>query len=60
MASRRPVTICVIRQMPRRDPKFHHAEMLEGAGRSIKELLIIFRRGWDLRRFGAIGGPVGD
>lgn len=44
-----------IKQMPRREPKFHHAEMLGGVGRSIRELLMIFRRGWDLRRFGAIG-----
>lgn len=37
--------ICVTRQMPSRDPKFHHVEMLEGVGRSIRELLIIFRIG---------------
>lgn len=54
MASRRPVRIWVIRQMPKRDPKFHQAEMFEGVGRSIKELLTIFNRGWDFRRFGAI------
>ncbi len=54
MASRRPVRICVVRQMPRRDPKFHQAEMFDGVGRSIRELLIIFRRGWDFRRLGAI------
>lgn len=40
--------------MPRRDPKFHQAEMFDGVGRSIRELLIIFRRGWDFRRLGAI------
>ena len=40
--------ICVARQMASRDPKFHQAEILEGAGRSIRELLIIFSRGWDL------------
>lgn len=54
MASNRPVRICVIRQMPRRDPKFHQAEMFEGVGRSIKELLIIFSRGCDFRMLGAI------
>lgn len=54
MASNRPVRIWVSRQMPRRDPKFHQAEMFEGAGRSIKELLTIFNRGWDFRMFGAI------
>ena len=54
MASRRPVRICVAKQMARREPKFHQAEMLEGAGRSIRELLMIFSRGWDLRMLGAI------
>lgn len=54
MARRRPVRICVIRQMPRRDPKFHQAEMFGGVGRSMRELLTIFNRGWDFRRFGAI------
>lgn len=58
MASRRPVRIWATRQMARRDPKFHQAEMLEGAGRSIRELLIIFNRGWDLRMLGAIRGSV--
>lgn len=58
MASRRPVRIWATRQMARRDPKFHQAEMLEGAGRSIRELLIIFSRGWDLRMLGAIRGSV--
>lgn len=54
MASNRPVRICVIRQMPSRDPKFHQAEMFEGVGRSIRELLIIFNRGCDFRILGAI------
>lgn len=40
--------------MPRSDPKFHQAEMLEGVGRSIRESLMIFSRGWFLRRLGAI------
>lgn len=31
---------------PKRELKFHHDDSLEGAGRSMKELLIIFRRGW--------------
>lgn len=30
---------------PRRDPKFHHAEMLDGAGRSISASLAILIRG---------------
>lgn len=46
--------IWVIKQMPRREPKFHHAKMLEGVGRSIRELLMIFRSGRDLHRFEAI------
>lgn len=46
--------ICVMRQMPRRDPKFHQAEILEGVGKSISELLIIFRIGWCFRMLGAI------
>lgn len=43
--------IWVIRQSARREPKFHHAEMFEGAGRSISESFTIFRMGWVLRRF---------
>ena len=54
MASSKPVMICVIRQMPSRDPKFHQAEMFDGVGRSTKESLMIFSRGWFLRRFRAI------
>lgn len=42
--------------MPRRDPKFHQAEMFDGVGRSISESLTILRSGWDFRRFGAING----
>lgn len=53
MARNRPVRICVIRQTPRRDPKFHQAEMLAGDGRSMRESLTIFRRGWVFRK-GAI------
>ena len=40
--------------MPRREPKFHQAEMFGGVGRSIREALIIFSRGWTFRAFGAI------
>lgn len=39
-----------MRHKPRRDPKFHQTEMLEGAGRSTRASLAIFRRGWDFRR----------
>lgn len=40
----------MIKQRPRRDPKFHQAEILDGAGRSTNASLAIFRRGWVLRR----------
>lgn len=39
------------RQRASREPKFHQAEMLEGAGRSTSASLAIFRSGWVLRRF---------
>lgn len=58
MASRRPVRICVSRQIPNREPKFHQVEMFGGVGRSIRELLIIFSRGWVFRGLGAIGLEV--
>lgn len=35
--------------MPKREPKFHQDEILEGAGRSMNESLIILNSGWDLR-----------
>lgn len=54
MARSRPVKICVARQIPRRDPKFHQMEMFEGVGRSIRELFTIFSSGWDFRMLGAI------
>lgn len=41
--------ICTARQTPSRDPKFHQEEMLDGAGRSMNESLIILNSGWDLR-----------
>ncbi len=41
--------ICKIRQIPRREPKFHHDEMFDGAGRSMKALFRIFISGWDFR-----------
>ena len=34
-----------MRQSAKREPKFHHAEMLEGAGRSMSESFTIFKRG---------------
>lgn len=29
--------ICKIKQVAKREPKFHHAEMFDGVGRSIRE-----------------------
>lgn len=49
MARNKPVAICVARHNPSRDPKFHQAEILDGAGRSIRALLAIFKRGWEVR-----------
>lgn len=34
-----------MRQMPSKEPKFHHAEILDGAGRSMKDPLMIFTKG---------------
>lgn len=55
MARSSPVRICVIKHIPRREPKFHHVEIFGGVGRSIRELLIILSKGWYFRGFGAIG-----
>lgn len=33
--------IWIIRQIPNREPKFHHDEILDGAGKSMNEWLII-------------------
>lgn len=48
------MTICVTKQMPKSDPKFHQVEMFDGVGRSIRESLMIFSKGWFLRRLRAI------
>lgn len=48
--------ICRIRQNARSEPKFHHMEMLDGVGRSMREWLIIFIIGLDLR-IGVIPSP---
>lgn len=50
MAKKSPVRIWAIKHITKREPKFHQAEMLEGAGRSIRLSLTIFRRGWVFRR----------
>lgn len=46
----------MIRQSPSREPKFHHAEMLVGVGRSTRASLTIFKSGWVFRRL-AMGSP---
>ena len=38
----------IIRQIPRREPKFHQFEIFEGGGRSISALLMILITGEDL------------
>lgn len=61
MAKKRPVRIWAIKHNPRREPKFHHTEMFEGAGRSTTAWLAIFRRGCVFRRLAIKvkgGGPV--
>lgn len=35
----------MIKQRPSREPKFHHTEILEGAGRSTSASFAIFSRG---------------
>ena len=49
MARKRPVRICRIKHTPNKEPKFHHAEILGGVGRSMNEWLIILTRGCDFR-----------
>lgn len=44
-----------IRQRPSREPKFHHAEMLAGLGRSTRASLAIFSSGWVFRRLAIRG-----
>lgn len=46
--------ICKVKQVAKREPKFHHVEMFDGVGKSMREWLIIFIIGLDLRR-GVIG-----
>lgn len=51
MAKNNPVKVWIIKQSPNKDPKFHQAEIFEGAGRSTKLLLTILIKGW-LSRMG--------
>jgi hypothetical protein len=39
----------MIKQSPNKDPKFHHLEILEGAGKSTSALFIILKSGWVFR-----------
>ena len=39
------MAIWIIKHRPRRDPKFHQTEMLEGAGRSTRASFAIFNKG---------------
>ena len=41
--------ICKIKQIPKREPKFHHDEIFNGAGKSMNELLIVLISEWDLQ-----------
>jgi len=41
----KPVAICSVRVIPRRNPKFHMNEIEAGVGKSSRALLIIFIRG---------------
>lgn len=50
MARNSPVRICVAKQRPKSDPKFHHTEIFDGAGRSTTASLAILSRGWVFRR----------
>jgi hypothetical protein len=50
MARNSPVRIWVIKHNPRRDPKFHHTEILDGVGRSTSASLAIFISGWCKKR----------
>ena len=45
MARNRPLSICRIRQTPSKELKFHHAEMLDGAGRLMNDKLMILMSG---------------
>jgi len=54
MARNKPVKICVIKQTPNKDPKFHQAEIFTGAGKSTKALLAILINGCDFRIFNII------
>jgi hypothetical protein len=45
MARNSPVRICVTKQTPSSDPKFHHPLIVDGVGRSTKASFAILKRG---------------
>ena len=45
MARNNPVRICMIKHNPISEPKFHHEEIFDGAGRSMNAWLTIFISG---------------
>lgn len=45
MARNSPVRIWITRHRPKREPKFHHDEMFDGAGKSMNEWLTILISG---------------
>lgn len=45
IAKKSPVRTWVIKQIPKSEPKFHQEDRLVGVGRSMRELLIIFKAG---------------
>jgi len=45
MARNRPVMICITRQIPSSDPKFHHPLIVDGVGRSTRAFLAILISG---------------
>jgi hypothetical protein len=46
IAKKSPVINWVTRHNPKRDPKFHKDEILEGVGKSTSAPLAIFKTGW--------------
>lgn len=49
MARNKPVMIWIMRQRPRREPKFHQMDRFLGVGRSTSLLFRILMAGWDFR-----------
>jgi hypothetical protein len=45
IAKKIPVMICMIRQIPNIDPKFHHVLIFDGVGKSANELFMILING---------------